>query len=104
MIVAAVMYPQEEGKRFDLEYYLKRHMTRVEELWGPMGMREAHVLKGVAGGEPGQPAPYRVIAQLHFDTIEAFQKAVGAHGEELFGDVPNFTDITPQVQISEIVL
>jgi hypothetical protein len=25
------------------------------------------------------------------------------HGKELFDDVPNFTDITPQVQISEII-
>lgn len=24
------------------------------------------------------------------------------HGKELLADVPNFTDITPQVQISEI--
>ena len=31
------------------------------------------------------------------------QKATRAHGKELFADVPNFTNITPQVQISEIV-
>ena len=25
------------------------------------------------------------------------------HGKELFADVPNFTNITPQVQIAEII-
>ena len=25
------------------------------------------------------------------------------HAKELFADVPNFTDITPQMQISEII-
>jgi hypothetical protein len=28
---------------------------------------------------------------------------MGAHGKEIMGDVPNYTDIRPQVQISEIV-
>ncbi len=32
------------------------------------------------------------------------EKASAAHGKELFADVPNFTNITPQVQISEIIL
>ena len=37
-------------------------------------------------------------------SLEDFQKASKAHGKELFADVPNFTDITPQVQIAEIIL
>lgn len=26
---------------------------------------------------------------------------VGAHGEEVFGDIPNFTDVEPVVQVNE---
>ena len=35
-------------------------------------------------------------------SLAAFQ-AMKARGKKLFDDVPNFTDITPQVQISEII-
>jgi hypothetical protein len=35
--------------------------------------------------------------------VADFQKAMERHGAELMGDVPNFTNLTPQVQISEIV-
>jgi hypothetical protein len=28
---------------------------------------------------------------------------MGQHGKELLGDVPNFTNIQPQIQISEII-
>ena len=36
-------------------------------------------------------------------SLAAFQAAMKARGKKLFDDVPNFTDITPQVQISEII-
>ena len=42
------------------------------------------------------------MAVVDFESLEAFQDAVGTHGEEIFGDVPNFTNITPVVQISDI--
>ena len=50
----------------------------------------------------GVTEDYRVIAVVDFESLDAFQAAVGAHGEEIFGDVPNFTNITPVVQISDI--
>jgi hypothetical protein len=36
--------------------------------------------------------------------VSDFQNAIGKHGKELFDDVPNFTDIQPRVQISEVIL
>jgi len=29
------------------------------------------------------------------------QAAMGEHGEEVMGDIPNFTDVTPTIQISK---
>ncbi len=78
------------------------HLKLVGERWGGMGLKGARVLKGIAGGAPGSAAPYRVMTVVDFESAEAFQAAVGAHGEEIFGDVPNFTNITPVVQISDI--
>ena len=102
MIVVTVMYPENEGATFDMDYYLSTHMKLVGDKWGGMGLKGARILKGIAGGEPGSAAPYRVMAVVDFESLEAFQDAVATHGEEIFGDVPNFTNITPVVQISEI--
>ncbi len=59
--------------------------------------------KGIAGGAPGAPAPYVYIVHLYFNSIADFQKAMAVHGKEIMGDVPNYTYIPLQVQISEIV-
>jgi hypothetical protein len=32
------------------------------------------------------------------------EKGIGAHGAEIMGEIPNYTDISPQIQISEIVV
>ncbi len=102
MIVVTVMYPESEGATFNMDYYLNSHLKMVEEKLGGMGLKGARVLKGIAGGTPGSAAPYRVMAVVDFESAEAFQAAVGAHGDEIFGDIPNFTNITPVVQISDI--
>lgn len=101
MIVVSVSYPNDPATSFNEDYYLRTHMPLVRERWSGMGLREAKVLKGMPG--PDGAAPSRIIALLSFESIEAFQKAAEAHGPELFGDVPNFTDGKPVVQISELV-
>lgn len=103
MIRVSVLYPMGEGKRFDVAYYMQKHMPLVRERLGGAGLVRAEVDKGVAGGAPGAPAPFVYIAQLYFNSVADFQKAIGTHGKEIMGDVPNYTNIQPQVQISEIV-
>ena len=103
MIRVSVMYPSGAGTKFDYEYYVHKHMTLVKTRLGSAGLRRFEVDKGVAGGAPGAPAPFACVGHLYFDSIGAFQEAMKPHGKELFADVPNFTNITPQVQISEII-
>jgi uncharacterized protein (TIGR02118 family) len=52
---------------------------------------------------PGQPAPFLAACHLYFNAPADFQNGMQAHGTEILGDIPNYTDISPQVQISEIV-
>lgn len=102
MVRISVMYPAGEGKKFDFDYYANKHMKLVRERWGGMGLTKTEVDRGVAGGAPGAPAPYVAVGHVYFGSLEQFQKAAAAHGKELFDDVPNFTNIAPQVQISEV--
>ncbi len=104
MIAVNVMYPNEDGGTFDEDYYFGTHIPMVQNHWGPMGLKGARIIKGLAGGTPGAPAPYILIAQVLFDSVEDFQQAAAAHGDEIFGDVPNFTNLTPVVQVSDIVV
>ena len=101
MIKVGVFYPL--TAKFDWDYYVSKHMPMVRKLLGS-AMRKAEVEKGLAGGGPGAPATYAAICHLHFDSVEAFQKAFGPHAGEIMSDIPNYTDVQPVVQISEVKL
>ena len=45
---------------------------------------------------------YTTICNLHFDSVEAFQQAFGPHAPAIMGDIANYTDVQPVVQISEV--
>jgi uncharacterized protein (TIGR02118 family) len=97
-----VLYETVEGSTFDLDYYLARHMPMVDEKFKPFGLRSWRVLKGV-GSPGGGEAKFGIMATLEFDTVKQFEEAASAEGAPVFGDVPNFTNITPVVVISEVV-
>ena len=101
MIKVSVFYPDAEGKKFNLEYYLNKHVPMVQGKLGNV-LKGAAVEVGLAGMDPGSPAPYKVMGHLYFDSVEAFQAAFGLHGQSIMGDIPNFTDIQPVIQISDV--
>ena len=101
MIKVSVFYPNEEGKNFDMEYYCTTHIPLVQEKLGA-ALKGVAVEKGLGGVEPGSPAIYIAMGHLYLDSVEAFQTAFGPHAESIMGDVPNYTDIQPMIQISEV--
>jgi uncharacterized protein (TIGR02118 family) len=44
------------------------------------------------------------MCHIYCDSVEAFQKGMGPHMKEIMGDIPNYTDIAPVMQISEVVV
>ncbi|MBN1905110.1 MAG: EthD family reductase [Deltaproteobacteria bacterium] len=102
MIRATVFYPSGEG-RFDMEYYLNSHIPLAERLLKPYGLIRAEVDKGIAGGGPGEAAPFATIAYMIFENMEGLTKGMAAHDAEMAADVKNFTDLKPFFQISEIL-
>jgi uncharacterized protein (TIGR02118 family) len=102
MTIVSVLYPRHSESRFDHEYYLQKHMPLVQQRWTEMGMVQMEWMRGLAspgGGEPG----YEVITLLTFLSSEAFEAALASSGSEVLGDVPNFTNVQPLVQINEPV-
>jgi uncharacterized protein (TIGR02118 family) len=93
------------GGRFDMAYYLDRHMPMsIARLSPAKGFRSVSVERGLGGGFPGAPPAYIAMCQYAFDTTEDFLAAFGPHAGELQGDMPKYTDIEPVIQFSEIAL
>ena len=103
MIKVSVMYPNKPGARFDHTYYRDKHMPLVKNRMGD-SCKYYTVDKGLAGGAPGAPATYVATGHIFCDTIEAFQAGFGPHANEIMADIPSYTDQTPVIQISEVVV
>jgi uncharacterized protein (TIGR02118 family) len=103
VIKVSVFYPNEEGKKFDMGYYFNEHSPMIQQKLGAAFKRVA-VEQGLGGAEPGSRATYLVMFHLYFDSVESFQTAFGPHARAIMGDIPNFTDIQPSIQISEVKL
>lgn len=101
MIKLSVFYPNEEGKKFDMDYYCNSHIPMVQEKLGA-AVKGGAVEQGLSGAEPGSPATYVAMGHLLFDSVEAFQSAFAPHAEAIAADIPNYTDIQPVFQISEV--
>ena len=103
MVKVSVLYPQREGARFDHAYYRDKHMPLVKERLGNVCLYYT-VDKGLNGGAPDAPAPYIGMCHIYCESIDAFQAGFGPHVKEILGDIPNYTDLKPVMQISEVVV
>jgi len=103
MIKVSVMYPNTPGARFDHTYYRDKHMPLIKARMGDACLYYT-VDKGLAGGTPGAPATYVAMCHWYCDSVESFQAGMGPHMKDIMGDIPNYTDIAPVMQISEVVV
>jgi uncharacterized protein (TIGR02118 family) len=103
MTKVSVLYPNGEGKTFDMEYYCEKHLPMVGGLLGDY-LKGATVEQGLGGGAPGSPAPYLGMGNMYFDSVEDFGKAFGPNAEKIMGDLPNFTNVTPVIQVSKVMI
>ncbi len=103
MIKVTVLYPNEEGKNFDFDYWSGTHMEIVHRLLDPMGLNRSELEKGVSAADPNAPAPFMAMATMYFNTADEVHEGFKTHGREIIGDIKNYTDISPQYQISEVL-
>jgi uncharacterized protein (TIGR02118 family) len=99
-ITLTVMYPNTPDSKFDMDYYLGSHTELVGKLWGG-NLTSARVVKGIGTPDPDTPAPYQVMAILEVESMDVLHQMIEEHGAEVMGDIPNFTDTEPVIQISE---
>lgn len=102
LVKIMILYPNEEGKTFDLDYYSNNHMPMVEKLFGEP-LKSYTIDQGISGRTPQEPATYVAIGTFYFERLQDYEIAFGNHAEKILGDIPNYTNIQPIVQISKVV-
>ncbi len=103
MIKVSVLYPDNENSSFDIDYYVSTHAPLVQELLGS-ALKGLAIEHGLSGREPGSRPTYIAMGHMYFDSIDEFQSAFGPVVEDVRADIPNYTDIQPVLQISEVKL
>ena len=101
MIKVSVLYPNTERSKFDMSYYCDSHIPMVQEKLGK-ACKGVAVEQGVSGATPGSPPAFVAMGHLYFDSMADFQSAFGPHANAIMADIPNYTDIQPTIQISDV--
>jgi uncharacterized protein (TIGR02118 family) len=101
MIKFSIFYPNKEGTTFDMDYYCNKHIPLLN-LHSGEGIKRIEVEQGLAGGAPGSEPEYIASGHIYFDSMETFQTSFVPHIAIFRADVPNYTNVVPVLQISEI--
>lgn len=103
MLNISSIYPRHDGYWFDFDYYLNIHMPRsIDLLSSTKGFKSVSVERGIDVETLGLTSPFVAMCHIYFETLDDFMSAFMPHSEELQGDIPNYTDISPTIQINNI--
>lgn len=103
MIKVSVFYPHQPDARFDMTYYCEQHMPLVRRLLGS-AVKNIAVEQGLSGATPGSSPLYVALGHMFFESIPAFVEAWTPHAAQIIADIPNYTNLQPEIQISEVKL
>jgi uncharacterized protein (TIGR02118 family) len=105
MIKISILYPNNKNVRFDMDYYVEKHMPLAINLLGAYpGFQGVSVERGLGGAVPGTGAAYVAMCHFLFDSVANFMAAFAPNAAALQGDIPNDTDSEPVIQVSEVLL
>jgi uncharacterized protein (TIGR02118 family) len=103
LLKVSILYPFEEGKTFDMEYYENQHMPMVAGFLGS-NLVKYTIEKGLSSGIPDTPLPYMAIGTFYVKDLSEYQAAIGPNRDAIRSDFPNYTNISPIIFVSEVVM
>src|SRR4051812_16406971 len=92
MITIDLLYPNKDGAKFDMNYYLTSHIPMIKRVLGG-ALKGTIVEQGLGGAAPGTKADFSVLCSLRFDSVEAFQTAFGPHAADIQADVGKYSSV-----------
>jgi uncharacterized protein (TIGR02118 family) len=103
MATLSVVYPRATGASFDYDYYEHKHLPLATKRWAEAGLTGGEALLGKVAADGSAPA-FFAIGIIRFESAEALQAAMtGEHAAEIIGDIANFTDVQPLIQVNESI-
>jgi len=103
MINISSIYPIKDGYRFDFDYYINKHMPMsIELLSKSKGFVKVSVERGIDIENPKINSSYVAMCHYYFKTLDDFMEVFGPNAEKLQGDIQNYTNIEPIIQINEV--
>ncbi len=103
VIKVSVLYPNGQDKTFDMDYYINKHIPMVLSLLGDK-VKLGAIERGLRGSKSGTVAPFVVMAHLYFNSMHAFEESYRPNEEEILKDMTNYTNITPVIQVGEVIV
>jgi uncharacterized protein (TIGR02118 family) len=77
--------------------------TIIARDWTPFGMRNWSVSAlNAEDSLDGKAPPYMVTATIEWDSIDDFKAALAKGSEASGKDVPNYTDVYPEIWVSRV--
>ena len=94
MISVHIMYPKTDDSTFDMDYYCSTHMPMLAKALGD-------ACTGWGASTVGAGA-WEAIGWANVESQEAFDVAMKEHGAAIMGDVPNYTNVAPELVVGQI--
>ncbi len=103
MVNISSIYPIKDDYRFDFDYYINKHMPMsIELLSKSKGFVKVSVERGIDIENPKINSSYVAMCHYYFETLDDFMEVFGPNAEKLQGDIKNYTNIEPIIQINEV--
>lgn len=102
MIRITLIYRDSEGAFFDFDYYVNNHVPMSRSLLAESGLISIEVeqcLRTLDGDQPD----VLCVSHVDLESEEALTDALAKHGDEMMADFPNYTNITPEIFVCEIL-
>lgn len=101
MYKVTILYPDGEGKTFDMNYYEQKHMPMMAGFLGET-LKFYEIDKGILGRSSSEKPTFLAVGYFFITSIDEYNKAIAQNREAVMSDIKNYTNIQPIVQISEI--
>ena len=94
MIAVTILYPQTDDSSFDMDYYTSTHMPLFAEVLG-----DACEGWGAASVNNGK---WAAIGWAMVSSQDAFDAAMKEGGAKVMADVPNYTNVQPELLVGTV--
>ena len=94
MLSVQILYPKSDDTTFDMDYYCQTHMPMLADALG-----DACHGWGASTVKTGK---WEAMGWAMVESQEAFDAAMASAGAAIMGDVPNYTNVQPELVIGDV--